>query len=130
MDVCGFAVQGDSVEEVIEHLLQHSKARHGLRDEDVTPEEVSLVRSRVRDVPAARPPRFTPNSRAKPQLLYGADVNGEECLFAIQTDDVEEILLHLRMHNGVRHSIADEGMMMELLEMARGHVRPFADTTS
>ena len=129
MDVCGFAVQAESADEVIEHIFEHSKSRHGTKDQDVTPEEMSLVRSRVRDVPARTPPAFTPVTRAKPQLLYCIDVNGGECVFAVQTNDLEEILEHLRLHHGVRHSMADEGTMRELLELARSRIRPWGEAS-
>ena len=54
MDTCGFAVQGDLVDEILEHVVIHGKSRHGFTDTD-TPELMALARSRIQDVPARRP---------------------------------------------------------------------------
>lgn len=52
MDDCRFVIQTATVEEVIEHAKLHAKHAHGLTDETLTPELISLWRSRTKDVPA------------------------------------------------------------------------------
>ena len=52
MDECRFVIQTATVEEVIEHAKLHAKHAHGLTDETLTPEVISLWRSRTKDLPA------------------------------------------------------------------------------
>ena len=123
MDSCGFAVQGETVQEVMEHGGMHSTSRHGLKDEDATPEMISVVRSRVREVPARVPPPFPVVPRATPSLVCCSEAGGEECVFAVQSDEPEELIEQLRDHVVAQHGEADEGRILERLIMARGRIR-------
>ena len=123
MDICGFAVQAETDAEVLEHLTERGKLRHGLTVEDLTPEMMSLVHSRVREVPVRKPPRFNFSPRATPSLLCCDDVTVGECVFVIQCDDLEEILEHVQVHTGERHDTGQATSMGELMALARGRIR-------
>lgn len=123
MDRCGFAVQGETVQEVMDHGGMHSTSRHGLKEEDATPEMMSVVRSRVREVPARMPPAFPVVPRATPSLVCCSEASGEDCVFAVQSDEPEELLEQLRDHVVAYHAETDEGRILERLAMARGRIR-------
>ncbi len=123
MDNCGFAVQGETLQEVMEHGGMHSTTRHGLKEEDATPEMASVVRSRVREVPARMPPLFPVVPRANPSFVLCGEASGEECVFAVQSDEVDELIERLRDHVMAYHGETDEGRILERLAMARGRIR-------
>jgi len=128
MDNCGFAVQGETVQEVMEHGGMHSTSRHGLKEEDATPEMMSVLRSRVREVPARVPPPFPVVPRATPSLVCCSEASGEECLFAVQSDEPEELIEQLRDHMVTYHGETDEGRILERLVVARGLIRASGGT--
>lgn len=123
MDNCGFAVQGETVQAVMDHGGMHSMSRHGLKEEEATPEMASLVRSRVREVPARMPPLFPVVPRATPSLVCCSEAIGEDCVFAVQSDEVEELIEQLKDHMVAYHGEMDAGRILERLAMARDRIR-------
>ena len=47
---CSFEIRGDTTAEVIEQVIAHCKAAHGLTDETIEPVMVALWTARIRDV--------------------------------------------------------------------------------
>jgi predicted small metal-binding protein len=50
---CPFEILGDTTAKVIEQVVAHCKAEHGLADETVNPAMLALWTARIRDVPDA-----------------------------------------------------------------------------
>jgi len=50
---CPFEMRGDTTEKVLEQIIAHCKAEHGLTDETVHPAMVGLWTARIRDEPDA-----------------------------------------------------------------------------
>lgn len=119
---CGFAVQTESLEECFVHLGLHSIARHDGTVEDVTPEMLSLLRSRVRTLsPAqglARILDFAGQADGRWKVFSCSDVTAmDQCAFVVQSDTAEDIIEQAKAHARLRHGTA-ESMRLEGLPLA------------
>ena len=125
---CPFAVRGDNVEEVFEHLALHGTTRHGYEaDEASTPEMLSLLRSRIREVssePLATdlgPFRWEGDTEWK--LFSDGDASSaDQCCFAVQTDEAEEIIEHAKSHAKRRHDLSEERVTPETIALWRSRI--------
>ena len=51
---CPFELRGDATEKIIEQIVAHGKAEHGLTDETIHPAMVAQWTARIRDESDAR----------------------------------------------------------------------------
>lgn len=127
-ELCGFAVQTDAVEECLDHLTLHSKARHGLVEADITPEMRALLRSRMKDVsPAegfARMLEYVRKSGGRWKVFICSDAPArEDCVFAVQTDTDDDVITQVIAHGKLRHGLREEGITPEQIARWRSRIR-------